>query len=328
VFGILLSSTVAFAQSVVLVRPAVSDKLLVEAFNRLRAELGLQDFEVIVADAPAGDSVPEAVARLARDKGAFAAISFARRADTTSADVWIADRTTGKTTMRTLALADVPDAPSVLAVQAVDLLRESLREFGPDEKPPPDVVGVDRRPLPAPVRAFVEGAPPPFRLRLAGTALFELRSVGAGYGVALALSHRLGERFAVGLGLAGPLIGASYAASTGNASIRQELAWGELDATAVRARPFALEGTLGLGVYHLDARSEVAPPLASRSDAVTSFAASLGVLLDLELTRAVGIFGGAHALALTPRPGVAIASKRTLFLEPLLRAELGMAVSF
>jgi hypothetical protein len=328
VFTLLVSSRVALAQSVVLVRPPVSDKLLVEAFNRLRGELGLQSFEVIVADAPEDASIPDAVARLARDKGAFAAISFARRADTTSADVWIADRATGKTTMRTLALGDVPDAPTVLAVRTVDLLRESLRELGPDDTPPPEIEGVDRRPVPAPVRAFAEGEPPSFRLRLAGAALVEFRDVGASYGVALALSHRLGERFAIGLGLAGPLLGATYEASTGTASIRQELAWAELDATAFRAGPFGLEGTLGLGVYHLEARSEVKPPLASKSDDVTSFAGSLGVLLELRATRAVAAVGGASAVLLTPRPGVAVERERTLFLQPLLRAELGMAVSF
>jgi hypothetical protein len=66
----------------------------------------------------------------------------------------------------------------------------------------------------------------------------------------------------------------------------------------------------------------------SQSDHVTSFAASLGVLLDLSLTNTVAAVGGVSALALTPRPGVAVASERTLFLEPLLRAELGMAVNF
>jgi hypothetical protein len=324
----LTSSRLAVAQSVVLVRPPVSDEVLVEAFNRLRAELGLQAFEVVVAEAPESSSEPEAIDRLAQNKGAFAAISFTRRADLTSVDVWIADRATGKTTMRTIALGNVPDAPSVLAVRTVDLLRESLRELDPELAPPPEVAGVDRRPLPAPVRAFARGEPPRFRVRLAGTALTELGAVDAGYGVALALSYRFSQRFAVGLGVAGPLIGASYRASTGTASIRQELAWAELDTMAYRGGAFGVEGTLGLGAYHLEARSEVAPPLTSKSDDVTSFAASLGVLFVLHASEAVAAIGGVSAIALTPRPGVAIGPERTLFVQPLLRAELGMAVEF
>jgi hypothetical protein len=323
-----MTSSAAFAQSVVLVRPPVSDKLLVEAFVRLRAELGLQDFEVLVVDPPADPHFPETIDELAQAKGAFAAISFARRAGERSADVWIADRTTGKTTVRTLSLDAVPDAASLLAVRTVDLLRESLRELAPDEAPPPEVARVDRRPVPEPVRTFVRREPRPFRLRLTGTALVEPREVGAGYGVGIAFSRRLSERVTLGLGFAGPLLGASYRASTGTANVRQELGWAELGLTAARAGIFEVEGTLGLGVYHLAARSEVTPPLASRSDAVTSLAGSLGALFELDATDSVAAVGGVSAVLLTPRPGVAVGAERTLFLQPLLRAELGLAVNF
>ncbi len=324
----MLATSTALAQSVVLVRPDLSDKVLVEAFNRLRGELGAQHFEVIVVDAPEAAITPEAIDRLAQDKGAFAAISFTRRADTTTADVWLADRTTGKTTVRTLALTGVPDAPSVLAVRSVDLLRESLRELASEKAPPPEVVHVDRRPVPPAVRAFAEREPPSWRLRLEGTALGEAGKVGAGYGVGLALSRRLSERFRAGIALAGPLIGASYRASDGTASVRQELAWLELEVTAYRAGAFAVEGVLGAGAYHLDARSEVDPPLVSREKAVTSFETSLGVLLELHATDAVAAVAGVSALALTPRPGVAIAEERTLLREPLVRAFAGMGVDF
>ncbi|HTQ06752.1 MAG TPA: hypothetical protein VMI54_23005 [Polyangiaceae bacterium] len=324
----MLASLTAFAQSVVLVRPETSDEVLVEAFNRLRGELGAQHFEVIVVDAPEGASTPEAIDRLAQDKGAFAAISFTRRADTTTADVWLADRTTGKTTVRTLALTGVPDAPSVLAVRSVDLLRESLRELDSEKAPPPEVVHVDRRPVPPAVRAFARSEPPPWRLRLEGTALDETAGIGTGYGVGLALSRRLSQRFRAGIALAGPLIGASYRSTNGTASVRQELAWLELELTAYESGPFVLAGVLGAGAYHLEARSEVEPPLVSRQKDLTSFATNLGVLLELHATEAVSVEAGAAALALTPRPGVAIAEQRTLFREPLLRAYAGMGVDF
>jgi len=323
------SAAPARAQSVVLVRPPVSDRVLVEAFNRLRAELGLQDFEVVVVEAPEGPSTPESIDHLAQERGAFAAISFARRADTTTADVWIADRATGKTTVRTLALRGVVDAPSVLAVRSVDLLRESLHELGPaDAPPPPEVVGVDRGPVPEQVRAWAAPERPPWRLRLEGTALGETSSVGLGYGVGLALSRRLASSVTLGVGLAGPLVGGSFRASSGSASIRQELAWLELAATPYRTGPFGLGATLGVGVYHLEARSEVNPPLSSRSDQVTSFASSLGLFAELHATDTVAAVGGVSALALTPRPGVAVGPERALFREPLIRAFLGMAVDF
>ena len=323
----LLGARTASAQSVVLVRPPESDGVLVEAFNRLRAELGLQSFEVVVVQAPEGPSTPEAVERLAQEKSAFAAISFARRADTTTADVWIADRATGKTTVRTLALRGVTDAPSVLAVRAVDLLRESLHELGP-EAPPPEVVNVDRGPVPEAVRAWAEPPRPPWRLRLEGTVLGEVNGLTPAYGVGIAVSRRLSDRVSLGLAFAGPLVGGTFDASTGTASTHQELGWVELGVTAYENTVLELGGTLGAGVYHLTARSEVKPPLASKNDDVVSALGSLGVLASLHASEAVALSAGFSALLLTPRPGVAIGPEETLLSEPLFRASLGMEVDF
>jgi hypothetical protein len=315
------------AQSVVLVRPPEGDRVLVEAFNRLRAELALQSFDVVVAEAPPEAGTPEAVERLARENSAFAAISFTRRADTTTADVWIADRATGKTTVRTLALRGVPDAPSVLAVRSVDLLRESLRELGP-ERPPPEVVNADRGPVPEAVRSWVKPSPPPWRLRLDATALGEASGLSLAYGVGLALSHRLSERFRLGLAAAGPLVGGTYSASTGKATAHQELGWVELLVTAYRSERIGVGGSLGAGVYHLTARSEVNPPLASRSDDVLSALGSAGAFVDVYATSVVTATAGFCALALTPRPGVAVGPEQTLFSQPLFRAYVGMGVDF
>jgi hypothetical protein len=323
----LLGAHPAFAQSVVLVRPPDTDRVLVEAFNRLRAELGLQSFEVVVVTAPEGPSTPETVERLAQEQAAFAAISFTRRADTTTADVWIADRATGKTTVRTLALRGVPDAPSVLAVRAVDLLRESLRELG-HEQPPPEVANVDRRPVPKAVRNWARPPHPPWRLRLEGTALGEVEGLSFAYGVVIGVSRRLSQRLSLGLAFAGPLVGGSYEASTGTATTHQELGAIELGLTAYDSDLFELGAVLGAGVYHLTARSEVQPPLASQSDDVLSALGTLGMSANLHATDAVSLSLGLAALLVTPRPGVAVGPEETLLSEPLFRASLGMAVDF
>jgi len=325
--ALLFGARSASAQSVVLVRPPEGDGVLVEAFNRLRAELALQSFEVVVAEAPREAGTPEAVERLARENSAFAAISFTRRADTTTADVWIADRATGKTTVRTLALRGVPDAPSVLAVRSVDLLRESLRELGP-EPPPRDVANVDPRPVPETVRTWAKLSPPPWRLRLEGTALGEASGLSVAYGVGIALSYRILERVRLGIAAAGPLVGGTYSASTGKATAHQELGWVELLVSAYQTERVQLGGSLGAGVYHLTARSEVDPPLASRSDDVLSALGSLGAFVDVYPTRVVALTAGVSALALTPRPGVAVGSEQTLFSQPLFRVSLGMGVDF
>src|SRR5262245_23562917 len=117
------------AQSVVLVGPPVGDAVLLEAFNRLRAELALQGFRTSAAPLGAAADSPEELAALAQKAGAFAAISLRRRVGASVAEICIADRVTGKVTLRTVALGSEPEAPNVLAVRTTDLLRASLREF-------------------------------------------------------------------------------------------------------------------------------------------------------------------------------------------------------
>src|SRR5207248_74460 len=85
---------------------------------------------------------------------AVASVSLVRSEGLATADVWISDRVTGKTTMRTIATAENREAPSVLAVRAVDLLRTSLREFSAGEGPPSDVVGASPERAPPRVREW------------------------------------------------------------------------------------------------------------------------------------------------------------------------------
>jgi hypothetical protein len=216
------------------------------------------------------------VGEAAQREDAFAGISITRRAGATSADVWIADRVTGKTTLRTLALKRESDAPSVLAVRAVDLLRSSLREIPPGEEAPPDIARVDRAPVHEKVRDFARPAPPPWRLRVEGGVLGAATGVGPAYGGGAALSRRLSDSFRVGVAFFGPLVGGSWTTGTGTATARQELAWLEGTLTAWRGDAFEIGVTAGLGAYHLAASSEVEPPLVSTSDDVWSALGSVG----------------------------------------------------
>ncbi|HEX6277455.1 MAG TPA: hypothetical protein VFZ53_30640 [Polyangiaceae bacterium] len=318
----------ALAQRVVLVRPPSSDALLVEAFNRLRAELRLQSFEVVVVDADPALASPDSVGAAAQREDAFAGISITRRAGATSADVWIADRVTGKTTMRTLALQSQREAPSVLAVRAVDLLRSSLRELPAGEEAPADVVSVDRDPVPESVRAWARPARPPWKLRVEGGALGSLSGVGLAYGGGAALTFRVADRFRIGAAFFGPLIGGEWTTSAGTAIVRQELAWLEGTFVALRTGPFELGVTLGAGAYHLEATSEVEPPLVARSDTVWSALGSVGPSASLHVTESLSFGVELAVLGLTPRPGVAVAEDETIFAMPAFRGALGLGVEF
>ena len=318
----------AAAQRVLLLRPEGVDPVLSEAFNRLRAELALQEFEVVVVDAEGRAPDTEMLSELAKKEGAFAGISLSRRVNTAAADVSIADRVTGKVSQRTLSLADARDAPLVLAVRAVDLLRSSLREFGPDERASTDVVGVDRGPVPEVVHEWTRPPPASFRLGASAVAFSGGPELGVAYGPALSFRWRASERVTLSAVLAGPLVGAAYRVAEGRAILRQEMLLGEAGVMALATRHFELMPVLSAGAYHLDAKGEVASPLRSRNEEVWSLALGGGVEGGARLSERVLVTGALRALSSSPRPIVAVGERRAEFAPVMVLANLGLGVEF
>jgi hypothetical protein len=316
----------ALAQRVLLVRPPATDTTLSEAFNRLRAELALQDFEVEVLDASDHKLSPDELEEAARQRNAFAGVALARSGSGANADVCIADRLTGKISLRRLAITAGQDSPRVLAVRAVDLLRESLRELRSGERPPADVVGVDTAPPPPAVRTFTERAH--FQLSAAAFALGTATSISNGYGAGLGVWYRPTTRFGIGALFVGPLLGARYRSDHGNATLRQEL--GQLRATFNLLTPGRVElgPVLAAGLYHLHAQGEVEAPLAARNASAWTFAGSCGVEGRLELSGSVSLNAAVHGLLLTPKPVVAVDTASEELGQPLLLASVGLGVAF
>jgi hypothetical protein len=327
-WAFLLAPRIAFAQRVLLVRLPDPDPVLAEAFNRLRAELALQGFDIRIVDLDSSDTSPAMLADLATREGALAGVSLTRRVGAPAADISIADRVTGKISLRTLSLHEGPEAPSVLAVRAADLLRSSLREFPADEKPPPDVVGVEPKPVPEVVQRFARPPPARFRIEASAAALGIGQRIGPGYAPSLALSYRVVDRVALGVAVAGPAMGASYETPDGNAVVTQELALARVLVTAVERGVFELRGIAAAGVYHLDAHGDVAPPLASLSSQVTSFAGGLGVQVDVRASSRIVWTLEGSVLGITPRPSVALLDNRYAFAWPFATATTGLGVDF
>jgi len=149
---------VAHAQRVALVRPDEADQVLVEAFNRIQAELRLEDFEVAVVPGGPDSTGSVALQEIARRAGSRAAVVFVRREGRTAVDVWLEDRVTGKPGVRSLEQAGSAETPNVLAIRAVDWLRIGLRE-SVENRPKEEPVRVDRAPPPADAPPVV--SPPP-----------------------------------------------------------------------------------------------------------------------------------------------------------------------
>jgi hypothetical protein len=320
-------ASLAHAQRVVLVRPADTDAVLFEAFNRLHAELRLHEFEVTVVDTNADTRSPDMLEEAAKRADALASISFARHGGKTGVDVWLTDRVSGKTSVRTLEPTDAKDAPNVLAIRAVDLLRTSLREFA-GEPPPPEVVGIDARPPPEAVRALTAPPRPPWEVRADAVVLYDRPKLGAAFGPGFGLSHRLRDRVEVGISAAGPLVGPSWRTAQGTASVRQILAWAELKIVAFRSEIFDVSASAGAGVHDLQAQGEANPPLGSQSDHVTSFAGTVGAHGELHLTSSAAVGVTVRAIGLTPRPGIGIGESTTVVQFPVLAASAGLFVGF
>lgn len=326
--AILAATSGARAERVAIVEPDPADDVLLEAFNRLRAELVLHHFEVEVVSAALNSAPEDTLAVLARRAGAVAGIAFIHHGSSASVDVWLVDRVSGKTTIRRLDVGRARDAASVLAIRAVDLLRASFEEFAPGEEPPPEIVDVERRPMSSAVRRLQQ--PPPreashHAVSIEGFALFDGPRLGLCYGPALGFEWRLGH-LELWAHLAGPLIGARLETERGSATSRQELAWFEARYPWRVAHGFEAGLGLGFGAHFLQAQGQPEPPLTSRSDAIWGFFGSVGAHARLHLGSTTALVFSLRALELIPRQGVAILEQRALLAEPMLSGSLGASV--
>jgi hypothetical protein len=321
-------ATVANAspQRVVLVRPEVQDPVLLDAWNRLSAELKIDRFSVQIVDGATVDTAPAALSEVARKLDALAAINLVSETGKTSVDVWLVDRVSGKTTMRTVVVRKSADASSVLAIRAVELLRASLREFESDERPPADVAGVDRRPVPPAAVRLASRPEPRIRLRAEALLLEEGARFGAALGPALGVYYRATERFELGVVASGPLLGAKLDTAAGSATTHQEL--GVVDARfwAFRSTSIAVGVNAAMGVHFLSAVGQAVAPLVSRSDHLATFAGAVGLSGDVRLSPRIAFGASLRALAFLPNEGVAVAHASGVLAVPTVLVSAGIAV--
>ncbi len=315
----------AHAERVALVRPDPKDGVLMDAFNRLRAELALHAFETELVDADVDEAPQARLAEIAKNAAALASIAFVQQGDSTSVDVWLVDRISGKTTMRRIEVGRTVDASSVLAIRAVDLLRVSLQEFEPDQAPPPDVAGVRAGPAPVAVRKLTARPEPSFGFNAELMALFNGPELGFSFGPALGI-HRLFGRFELGLVLAGPLLGAEFGAERGRASVRQGLGWVDLRWRLADTNHLGFAANLGVGGHVLDAQGQPDSPLTSLSNRVFGFAAGAGAHAAWKFSSAASWQLSLQAFTLLPRAGVALLSERSELPLVLGGAATGIAV--
>lgn len=319
---------VAVAQRVLLARPPRTDPTLFEAFGRLRAELELHAFEVVVLEDRPRPRAADELEREAQARGAFAAIALQRSQSGTTAEIWIVDRVTGKTTARKLRIEPSAHGPTLLAVRAADLLRASLLELAPGERPSEDVVGVVPGPPPMEVVRFSQQVPR-FQVQIGGMVL-HTPALGSSVGLSLGTSFRPIERLAIGIDLGGPLFGGAFDARIGSASVRQELALlrlGWIFSSGTPGSRLEWGPFIGAGAYHLEATGVVEPPLVAQTDASWSVIANAGAGLRYFFDQTVSAGLDVSAIALFPRAVIAIDDQHSApaAVQGLASLSLGLA---
>jgi hypothetical protein len=278
----------------------------------------------VVHDEATG-TTSKALEAAAKQEGAFASVTVVRSNGATTADVWITDRVTGKTTIRTISTTK-RDAPELLAVRATDLLKVSLREFGED-KPPPDIASADpRQTLPVAVRAWAAEPVSPWRLHAGVAAFGSFSQIKPGLGPSLGIGSSLHRRSELVLALHGPMLTPNWEAPEGRVSMRQELVTLTMSWAAYASRELDLEMLAAFGGYHLSVTGEPEPPLLSRSDQVWALTFSPGMALSVRVSPSAVFRFSAAPTFLLPRPEVRIGDSKAILGQPALLATAGLRV--
>jgi len=347
--GLVLWTSVASAaegELVVLIAPAGSPPELREALQRVRGELSVHGFSIRMVESSGVPSISE-LEQAADREGAVASViligsSMPSPGDEVTADtppapapsgdrlgkveVWISDRVTGKTIKRTFALDEAYDAPTVLAVRTVELLRSSLQEEQPrqthsvegahPERAAQAVTELRRNPDHRPF--FYVGLAAVLGWSLPDGAPAGAPSLSAGWGL---------RGFGAQLTATGPLIGASTNAAAGrfdsiSVSVLAEPFWAPLRKGGHSVYLFP-----SIGASYLEVKGVASGDYVGQSDSAWVVTTGGGLGGHVRLGQHFGLTSELRALFLLPRPVVRIGDEVKELGSPLLTAQLGLRLT-
>jgi hypothetical protein len=310
---------------VVLVRPATQSDIVSEAMTRIRGELIADGFEVAIVDPPPGADPRIVLSRADQSTGASATIGLFLHADAKAAELWVVDRLTTKTVVRSVEMTKSSSVslPEVLARRSVELLRASLLEI---------LVDTNQRALASPTpRAqasrWAANALEPRPSSLSVEAGAQVLAGFGGWGGAVMPVGRaridLGQRLAARLTLSGLGTRPRIETSEGSATVNQAMGLlelvGEL-APQSSLRPFV---TLGAGTYRIGVDASAASPYEGHDDSFFAFAADAGGGFSLALSSSFALSFEGHAVMVTPYPVIRFLQVNTAEMRnPLLAGAL------
>jgi len=182
----LLWSVPARGATVAIVRPTNPSPLMVETLGRIRGELTSVGFATEFVDEPAAEEANQPhdlrpwLEQLVTRRGFAAVVAIVGAASPDAVEVWVVDKVTGKSVVRTVHLGPGDErTPEILSVRAIELLRSSFLEIelagserldGISDAPPAAVVKLLERERP-------KTHPERFGVELGGLAITSLDGV-------------------------------------------------------------------------------------------------------------------------------------------------------
>ena len=302
----------------------VTDDPSSEVALLLGAELSSLGFNIITVKGDPERAAPRELHQLARQQDAVAAF----RVSVTSerVEVWIADRVTGKVTLREVIRpsAGEPLAARTIVLRAVELLRWSLQEL----RAPYPSRGEITEP-PEQVTEFARASDRDQELGLAAAGYFSYVAGGSGRGAGVALSAALrlgtlGGRLEVGQ----PLVDQYLSNANGKVEVSARWASAELTWTYLAGAWFKPSLGFGAKVLSLELRGVVTEPLVGRSTRDYSIAPSLRPRLAVSPIRYLQVFAEGSLAWLLAETDVALATQPVGSLGPwLLNTGLGLQLA-
>ncbi len=305
----------------------------------------MHGFEVEIQTAEDAIST-ENLAQRAESGKAVASVSFVRNEGYTTADIKISDRVTGKTSIRTIATPAGTDAASLLALRAVELLRASLREFGPQSGPPKDIVGASPQRSNPTVAQWAAASSPlratttqpsspqpalvhhPWTLRADAVAALQLPQPTLALGLGAALGFKWNPRFESRLVVAAPWFGANYAASEATSQLRVFSGFAETAISIPIGYRLELQPLAAFGLAHVTTFTSTTLPWTPLAPTAWLVMPSLGLGLNVTLSPRWFWNTSARLAVLLPRAVLYVNEQRYTLGLPMVIVSSGLGVKF
>ena len=325
------AGTPALADEVAKVLVVLDDKEETNVARRICRELGAMGLEAETIEAVANGPTHHNLEELARSNRALAVIQIELISGTL--EVWVADRVTGKVVYRNVeVVAGNEPAASVVAMEAVELLRASLMELHSarppkgEVKPTPAISEFSEPPAP-------ENTPPPRPKILfvdLGPALsFPSTDSGPSMGLTASFHGRLAKRLRLGICGLVPLVTGSETVPEGEIKVASGLVAAELlvalNKIGARVIP-ALGAGFGAAFFKVNGMAEAG--FVSGNFTLISAFPYMKAGVSIRLTRILALRGGASIGWTTVANKVQVAHRDVIELgRPWIIASVGLAIA-